>query len=117
MLGQVTYVWLYVRDLSRAIHFYRDVLGLHLAAEWSEGASFDVGNLTLGVHLEEGTISRGNSPVITLNANEPIETIHANLQGRKVTSLGHVARESYGKVLSLSDPDGHALLIHEAPAK
>jgi predicted enzyme related to lactoylglutathione lyase len=115
MIGPVSYIWLYVSDLERSIRFYGETLGLPLARRWHEGAAFKLENLVLGLHLEEGHIVRGNSPVITFNVNGSIEDLCRDLKIRGVQSLKEIATEPYGKIAPLEDPDGHQLLLHEPP--
>jgi uncharacterized glyoxalase superfamily protein PhnB len=88
-------------------------LGLTLSGRWDEGATFDIANMILGLHLEEGKVFRGNSPVITFNVPGNIEQVYVDLKGRGVKFTQGIATEPYGKVVSFEDPDGHALLIHQ----
>src|SRR2546425_12613150 len=101
MFDKITYIWLYVTNLDRSITFYQTGLGLKLTSKWHEGATFDAGNVVLGLHLEEGPTTRGNSPVITLNAAFDIGRIHTELIRREAANVGGVTEEPYGKVLSL----------------
>lgn len=113
MIGRISYIWLYVSDLDRSVRFYGEMLGLALARRWHEGAAFEMGDLVLGLHLEEGRIVRGNSPVITFNVNGSLESFCNDLKNRGVQSLKQIATEPYGKIAPLQDPDGHQLLLHE----
>ena len=115
MLGKVSILWLYVSDLDRSVRFYGDTLGLPLRGRWHEGAMFDAGNLELGLHLEEGDVKRGNSPIITFAINRGIEEVHQALKDRAIEFNGPITEHPYGKVVSFQDPDGHVLLLHEPP--
>jgi catechol 2,3-dioxygenase-like lactoylglutathione lyase family enzyme len=52
----VDFIMYRVGDLSRAVEFYRDLLGLKLETHSPEyqWAKFDCGNVTLGLHGGEG---------------------------------------------------------------
>ena len=113
MLDGVSYIWLYVKDLERAVQFYGKILGFPLSEKWHEGALFDVGNLLLGVHLEEGQITRGYSPVVTFRVTDDIEKVCETLKTRGAPFVGNVTVEPYGKIVPLKDPDGHSLLLHQ----
>jgi metallothiol transferase len=108
----VSFLWLYVSNLERSVRFYEGSLQLQVKSRWHEGTTFDLGDLTLGVHVEEGIVRRGNSPVITFAAQN-IERVRQHLNQMGVP-VGDIQNEPYGRVMSLEDPDGHALLIHEA---
>lgn len=71
----------------------------------------------LGVHVEEGKVVRGNSPVITFNVSENIERVYGELKSRGVRFVQDVTTEPYGKVIPFEDPDGHALLLHQPKDK
>jgi catechol 2,3-dioxygenase-like lactoylglutathione lyase family enzyme len=47
---QLVEVVLYVRDMQRAVNFYRDVLGLELAFESEGWTTFRTGACTLALH-------------------------------------------------------------------
>lgn len=113
MLGHISFLWLYVGDLERSIKFYNETLGLKQTGKWHEGATFAVGELTLGLHTEEAKVIRGNSPIITFNVKEGIEKVYHKLRERGVKFLGDISEETYGKVVSFEDPDGHKFLIHQ----
>jgi predicted enzyme related to lactoylglutathione lyase len=113
MLDAASYVWFYVRDLEKSIQFYSQTLGFAIAGKWHEGALFNVGNLLLGVHIEEGAITRGNSPVVTFRVTDDIEKVCETLKTRGAQFSGDISVEPYGKIVPLKDPDGHSLLLHQ----
>lgn len=118
MLGEskvsyVCYIWYYVSNLDRALTFYRDVLGLKLVGQWSNGATFDANNLMIGLHIQEGEIQKGNEPLVTFHIDSNIEKFYDMLKKHGVKLLGQIVEEPIGKVVSLEDPDGHVLSLHE----
>jgi predicted enzyme related to lactoylglutathione lyase len=110
----VSFLWLYVSDLNRSVEFYGKILGRGVSQRWHEGAIFEFeGDLKLGLHLEEGIVVRGNSPVITLGVSSDLGVVYRALQDQGVCFDGPITTEAYGKIATFRDPDGHALLLHE----
>jgi predicted enzyme related to lactoylglutathione lyase len=115
MIVGISFIWLYVSDLERSIRFYGDSLGLGVSRRWHEGATFDLGDVVLGLHIEEGKVTRGNSPTITFKVTGNIEELYDDLVRRGVRFVRAVTTEPYGKIATFEDPDGHALLLHQPP--
>jgi predicted enzyme related to lactoylglutathione lyase len=113
MIAGVSFIWLYVSDLERSVHFYSETLGLDVARRWHEGAAFNFGDVVLGLHIEEGKVTRGNSPTITFKVTDNIDELYSDLVGRGVHFTQAVTTEPYGKIAAFKDPDGHALLLHQ----
>ncbi len=59
---RVNYAIVFVSDMSRAISFYRDVLGLTLRFESPGWTEFATDGATLALHPAEGTNSKRNDP-------------------------------------------------------
>ena len=76
-----------VRDLERAISFYRDALGLALLFRTPPGlAFFDCGGVRLMLSLPEGTTPAGNS--VIYYGVENIHAAHTALAARGVRFVG-----------------------------
>jgi glyoxylase I family protein len=113
MISGISFIWLYVSDLERSVRFYGETLGIGVARRWHEGAAFNFGNVVLGLHIEEGKVTRGNSPTITFKVTENIDGLYSDLVGRGVHFTQAVTTEPYGRIAAFEDPDGHALLLHQ----
>jgi catechol 2,3-dioxygenase-like lactoylglutathione lyase family enzyme len=121
-LGPVAQIHISVRDIDRAVAFYRDVLGIPLLFQVTGQpmaffASGDV-RLYLGVPEDPDFASR-----CTLYFRvDDIAAEHARLAGAGVRMLGepHVVHRDGGTELWMSflrDPDGHNIgLMQERPA-
>lgn len=109
---------IFVSDMSRAVTFYVDVLGLTLARRFGDHwAEIQVGSsLVLGLHPRSenapppgtcGSISVG------LNVEEPIDDVVARLQALGVRFRGPVVRDAEGGVALafFGDPDGNDLYL------
>jgi methylmalonyl-CoA/ethylmalonyl-CoA epimerase len=114
-LSKVVQVALTVRDLPRAVAFYRDTLGLAFMFETNGMAFFQAGDMRLMVGLARaGSIPIGGS-VIYFNAAEWAATeaallrrgvrfVHATEVVQRENGREHVLRE-------FTDPDGNMLAI------
>ena len=59
MQNRMTYAIKFVADMQRAVHFYRDVLGLPLKFQSPEWSEFATGETTLALHLASATHPAG----------------------------------------------------------
>jgi catechol 2,3-dioxygenase-like lactoylglutathione lyase family enzyme len=106
----LNHVTLAVTDLDRAVAFYRDALGLRLAARWDAGAYLEAGSLWLCLALDPDTSPRRD---YTHLAFDVAPGDFAALAER-VRAAAPVWKEnrSEGDSLYFLDPDGHRLEIH-----
>ncbi|HZG52282.1 MAG TPA: VOC family protein [Pyrinomonadaceae bacterium] len=107
----------YISDMDRSVTFYTEALGLPLrtriGGEWAE---IDAGDgLIIGLHPARppetpmpGTAGAIN---IELRVTKPLEEVVADLKGRGVTFNGPIVNYENVRLVSLSDPDGNALLL------
>ena len=75
-VNHVCYIWYYVSNLDRALTFYRDVFGLKLVGQWSNGATFDAYNLMIGLYIQKGGIQRGGESLVTFHIDSDIEKFY-----------------------------------------
>lgn len=108
----VDFVMYRVSDLSRAVKFYRDVLGLTLEMqnEQFHWAEFDCGNVTLALYAGEG-LSAGAGARVAL-AVDDIAAAHTQLMAQGVRLGGPPQDWGVCQSLEVFDPDGNALLLH-----
>jgi catechol 2,3-dioxygenase-like lactoylglutathione lyase family enzyme len=99
-------VVLYVRDMERAIRFYRDTLGLQLETESSAWSTFRTGACTLALHATERRELGTAEPDPTfLVADAPAERARLIGAGVEVTEI---RRPIPGiEVFDARDPDGN----------
>jgi catechol 2,3-dioxygenase-like lactoylglutathione lyase family enzyme len=107
---QLVEVVLYVRDMQRAVDFYRDVLGLELAFESEHWTTFRTGDCTLALHAttrrEPGT---GEPNPTFLVADADAERNRLVAAGVEVTEIREPAPGV--KVFDVHDPDGNRFSI------
>lgn len=105
---ELTEVVLYVRDMERAIRFYRDTLGLERAFESQGWTTFRTGSCTLALHAAERRETGVGEPAPTFLVVDA-EADHDRLAaaGVEVTEIREPAAGV--RVFDLRDPDGNRL--------
>ena len=116
---QLTYTIVFVSDMSRAVSFYRDVLGLTLRFETSHWTEFDTGTATVALHL---ATAPGDART---ERNEPagrarpglsvpdLDEFHRRMIAKNVRCL-EAPRETFGaRIATYADPDGLVLAVSE----
>lgn len=112
---KLSHIWIYVKDTSRSITFYRDLIGFRVAEIFPDGALFYTGSILLGIHQEKGDrISQPGSTVMILKTNN-VEETHKELIVRGVVFEDKIRQEPYGKIVSFKDPDGYSWELVEEP--
>jgi methylmalonyl-CoA/ethylmalonyl-CoA epimerase len=113
-LAKVVQVAVVVRDLPRAIAFYRDTLGLALMFETNGMAFFDTAGMRLMVGRSD-TLKPGGGSVIYFDAGDwraTEEALHA--RGVRFTAPTEIVQREGGREHALrefTDPDGNLLAI------
>jgi catechol 2,3-dioxygenase-like lactoylglutathione lyase family enzyme len=113
MIRGVNHVTLSVRDLEASIAFYRDVLGMRLAARWPSGAYLAAGSLWLALlvdrHARPGA-AREYTHVALDVAPADFEALAARVRASGATLWQENTSE--GASLYFLDPTGHKLELH-----
>ena len=108
-------VTVYVSDMSRAVTFYTETLGLKLLERYGDHwASIDAGNgLTIGLHPATAEVQAGRkgSIAIGLYVDLPIQEVVQTLQGRGVSFASGVVDDKAVSIAFFADPDGNDLYL------
>jgi catechol 2,3-dioxygenase-like lactoylglutathione lyase family enzyme len=105
----------YVRDMRRAVSFYRDTLGLEVARESDGWTTFHTGACTLALHASEHREPGRAEPDPTfLVSDATAERARLAVAGVDVTEL----REPVAgvQVFDARDPDGNRFSLESRPA-
>ncbi|MSU55048.1 MAG: VOC family protein [Candidatus Taylorbacteria bacterium] len=112
----VDFVFYNVTNIKKAVHFYRDVLGLKVIGEiGKQWAEFDTGNIALSIGVygatfpkkgEKGSVSVG---LAVLDAKKSF----IELKKRRVKINMDVQDFPPCFMFSISDPDGNEIVIHQ----
>jgi catechol 2,3-dioxygenase-like lactoylglutathione lyase family enzyme len=115
-LNQIAQVHISVRDIDRAVEFYRDTLGMRLLFEvpGQSMAFFECGGIRLYLGVPEGEGLRSN-PLIYYRV-DAIEDAYARLMERGVESVAepHVVHATDAHELwtaGIRDPEGNPVFL------
>ena len=106
--------WIYVSDLEKSIRFYQDI-GFELKfIDGNAWAEFDLGETAFALlqrPAEKGTVQPAKTRIM-FEVND-IEKMRRHLVSLGVNLIGGVREETYGKLLTFEDLDGHWLEFFE----
>jgi predicted enzyme related to lactoylglutathione lyase len=115
----VDFVCMPTRDLSAAMDFYGDVLGLERSKVWQGsgeeplGAEFEPGTVTIALIAAErlGIEFQANKVPIALQV-EDVEAARAELESRGIAFAADTVDSGVCHMAYFADPDGNALMLH-----
>ncbi|RLE28358.1 bleomycin resistance protein [Candidatus Acetothermia bacterium] len=112
MIRRIWDVTLTVADLSRAVAFYRDVLGLPLKYRFPDYAGFDLGGVELGLKTWGGMEPpRNGEPVVNFLVDD-VDRACRGLSARGVKFTKDPEDTPWGSRIALfRDPDGNTLQL------
>jgi catechol 2,3-dioxygenase-like lactoylglutathione lyase family enzyme len=122
MITGVQDVYYNVRDMDRAVSFYRDVLGLALTETSAWWSALDAGGVRLGLHASGGAevppVPRDAhgahaGATLTLRSTD-LDADARRLAEHGVSILGR-SDEVWGRLLVFEDPDGNVLKLLQPP--
>ncbi len=118
-LKHIRFVMLGVTDLTRAVAFYRDKLGLSLNFQSTEFAFFDGGGVTLGLGtpLARGIPQIAGATEVVFGVEDVMGAYEA-LRARGIKFI-YEPRNVTGTdwAAAFEDPDGHKLSVFGAKQK
>lgn len=104
----------YTKDMTKAITWYGNVLGLVPSYQSDVWTTFDVGGAYLAIHRVDGDLANESRIGISLVATDPLEDL---MQRWSATGQVEVVRgiqdETFGRSLLLADPDGTFIQVNE----
>ena len=105
VLNGLAYVMLDAADVDRALHFYRDVLGLALKARFEDFAFLETGATTLAFR-------GGVTPVEFVFGVDSVTAAYQKLSPRIafVNEPRQVNEQDWA--VNFNDPDGHTLSLY-----
>jgi predicted enzyme related to lactoylglutathione lyase len=116
MIKSISAVWLLVEDMSRALKFYGDTLGLPVKehdGDWSE-IEVDGQRIGLNAKLSESPAGAGGA-LIAFRPDGELEDEVARLKDAGVAFTGDVSEHPWGRIAPFKDPDGNDLQLYAPP--
>jgi len=115
----VDFVCIPTTDLSAAMTFYGEVLGLERSSVWQRpgqealGAEFETGSLTLALVAGEkiGIAFQPNSVPVALHVDD-VERAREELESHGVEFPADTIDSGVCHMANFRDPDGNALMLH-----
>ena len=116
-LTKISFVMLGVRDLARAVTFYRDLLGLKVQFQSTEFAFLDAGGVTLALGLPlaqamgQDSKKLGGASELVFGVDD-VQAAHDSLAARGLKFVREPHNVTGAQwAANFEDPDGHALSI------
>ena len=114
MIKGVAAVWLPVKDMSRAVEFYGDTLGLDVTEHDDDWSEVDANGLKIGLNGSESPEGDGGA-LIAFQPDGSIDDEVSRLEGAGVDFPDGVSEHPWGKIVPFKDPDGNDLQLFEPP--
>ena len=111
MIQGIASVVFRVSDINRSCDFYEKSLGLKIAYREGNWVEVDLGQVHLGLNQTEPA-GGGRNPYVSLLVDDLNATV-ATLKERGVEFVGEIVTESYGRVITVKDPDGNQFELFE----
>ena len=113
MIQGIANIVIKVADLNRSVEFYTQTLGLGLAyrdvaANWAE---IELNGVHLGL-MQAEPAGGARNPFLSLLVDN-LETTVSVLKERGVNFEGEIRTEAYGRLITVTDPDGNQFDLFE----
>lgn len=116
MASGVATVWMPVDDMSRAVKFYSETLGLTVKNEGDDWSELDANGLMIGLNGREATHGSGSGgAMLTLQPDGDLFDEVVRLSDAGVEFAGDVAQRPWGKIATFKDSEGNDLQLFEPP--
>ncbi|OGZ69866.1 MAG: glyoxalase [Candidatus Staskawiczbacteria bacterium RIFCSPHIGHO2_02_FULL_42_22] len=106
-------VWVYVKDLAESRKFYEDVIGLKFKLQDGDWIEFDLGQTSFGLLQRRKGDSFESQKTRVMFEVGNIEAAENILRDYGIKIIGDLRSESYGKLLTFEDINGHWLEFFE----
>jgi predicted enzyme related to lactoylglutathione lyase len=112
----VAAVWVPVKDMERAVGFYRDALGLQVSQEDETWAQADVNGVMIGLNANESEgAGGGGGPVISFQPDGELEEAKQQLESQGVSFPGEISEHPWGRIATFKDSEGNDLQLYAPP--
>ena len=117
MATGVATVWVPVSDMSRAVAFYGETLGLTVKEQSDEWTEIDANGLTIGLNAREATHGgSGGGAVISFQPDGDLEDEVSRLRDAGVEFTGEISEHPWGRISPFRDSEGNDLQFYAPPS-
>jgi predicted enzyme related to lactoylglutathione lyase len=110
-------VWVPVGDMSRAVTFYGQTLGLTVKEQSDEWTEIDANGLTIGLNAREATHGgAGGGAVISFQPDGDLEDEVTRLTDAGVEFTGDISEHPWGRIAPFRDTEGNDLQFYAPPS-
>ncbi|MEU0494111.1 VOC family protein [Mycobacterium sp. NPDC006124] len=118
MASGVATVWMPVEDMSRALKFYGETLGLKVKSEGEDWSELDANGVSIGLNGREETHGESTGgAVLTLQPDGTLYDELVRLTDAGVTFVGEVSEHPWGRIATFKDSEGNDLQLFEPPSE
>jgi lactoylglutathione lyase len=116
---RLNYAIVFVSDMSRAVSFYRDMLGLTLRFETPDWTELETGAATLALHLSTAPADARDPREAPAGRARPglsvsdLEEFHARMIAKNVPCVQEPREEFGARIATYVDPDGMVIAVSE----
>jgi predicted enzyme related to lactoylglutathione lyase len=117
MVKGVANVWVPVKDIERALDFYKNTLDFPVIRQDGPWAEINANGLNIGLNGREpkGT-QAGGGPVITFQPETELEASVGDLRSKGVEFPAEISEHEWGRVATFKDSEGNDLQLYEPPS-
>ncbi len=119
MASGVATVWMPVEDMSRALRFYGETLGLSVTNEGDDWSELNANGVKIGLNARESPRGPGGGggAMLTLQPDGTLYDELVRLTDAGVEFLGEVSDNPWGRIASFKDSEGNHLQLFEPPSE
>ncbi len=112
-INKIYACWVYVSNLEKSMKFYQEI-GFEIKLIDEEWIEFNLGETSFAI-LKRPEVKGKVVPEKTriMFEVDDISLIYNELKTKSVKFIGSIRNESYGKLLTFEDPDGHWLEFYQ----
>lgn len=117
MIRGVAAVWLPVTDMSRAVAFYGETLGLEVTEHDDDWSEIDANGLRIGLNGSAPESPRGDGgAAVAFQPDGELEDEVRRLRAAGVEFPDEVSEHAWGRIVTFKDPDGNDLQLYAPPS-
>src|ERR1700759_4946597 len=102
MIESIGRIWLPVSDMSRAVAFYRDSLGLEVAEHDGDWSEVTAGDQRIGLNAKESPGGDGGA-VIAFTVDDGLEATVQALTSQGVEFVDDISEHPWGRIIPFKD--------------